>query len=229
MTALEANPWNPNSMDAREFNLLVENIKLVGFVEPIVAVPLGDDRYRIISGEHRWKAAQVLGLPTVPVEVVDAELFDEDTQKFQTLRLQVIRGKLSPERFMSLYDELSERYAEPLLADMMGFADREVVEKFKKAVARQLPTGMREKFKKATKDLLRIDDISAVLNKIFREHGNDLQQGFLVFSYGKQEHVYVEMTPELKAKVDAWVSVSRETKVPLPQIILHDTGDPLGS
>ena len=40
----------------------------IGIVQPLVASPSGD-RYRIIAGERRWRAAQIAGLKQVPVIV----------------------------------------------------------------------------------------------------------------------------------------------------------------
>lgn len=50
---------------------LAESIKVQGIIQPIVVRPLGKDRYEIIAGERRWRAAQIAGLDTVPVIVRD--------------------------------------------------------------------------------------------------------------------------------------------------------------
>src|SRR3972149_8307446 len=60
--ACEPSDWNPNVEDLATFNELVENIRQVGMVDPIQVVSLGDDKYRIVGGEHRWKAARLAGL-----------------------------------------------------------------------------------------------------------------------------------------------------------------------
>ncbi len=40
-------------------------------VQPILVRARGRERYQIIAGERRWRAAQTVGLPTVPVTVRD--------------------------------------------------------------------------------------------------------------------------------------------------------------
>ena len=53
--------WNPNEEQPAEFNALVENIREVGMVEFPVVVPKGG-RYLAVSGNHRVRAAKLLGL-----------------------------------------------------------------------------------------------------------------------------------------------------------------------
>jgi ParB family chromosome partitioning protein len=48
---------------------LADSIKAQGVVQPLIVRPLGSDRYEIIAGERRWRAAQLAGLAEVPVVV----------------------------------------------------------------------------------------------------------------------------------------------------------------
>lgn len=48
---------------------LADSIKAQGVVQPLIVRPIGDDRYEIIAGERRWRAAQLAGLAEVPVVV----------------------------------------------------------------------------------------------------------------------------------------------------------------
>lgn len=50
---------------------LAESIRAQGVVQPIVVRPLGIDRYEIVAGERRWRAAQRAGLATMPAVVRD--------------------------------------------------------------------------------------------------------------------------------------------------------------
>ncbi|MBO9480335.1 ParB/RepB/Spo0J family partition protein [Salinisphaera sp. G21_0] len=45
---------------------LAESIKEQGIMQPIVVRPAGQNRYEIIAGERRWRAAQLAGLAEVP-------------------------------------------------------------------------------------------------------------------------------------------------------------------
>lgn len=57
-------------MDARGLEELAASIRANGIIQPIVVRKAGD-RFRIIAGERRWRAAQLAGLRTVPVAIKD--------------------------------------------------------------------------------------------------------------------------------------------------------------
>ena len=52
---------------------LAQSIRAQGVIEPIVVRPRPDDRFEIIAGERRWRAAQRAGLATVPAVVRNAD------------------------------------------------------------------------------------------------------------------------------------------------------------
>lgn len=67
---LDENPNNPNSMDPELFDSFCDVIKKIGFRQPIVCTPR-DDRYLIIDGAHRLRAALRLGMPHVSAVVIE--------------------------------------------------------------------------------------------------------------------------------------------------------------
>ena len=50
---------------------LADSIRSQGIMQPIVVRPIGDNRYEIIAGERRWRAAQIAELDTVPTLIKD--------------------------------------------------------------------------------------------------------------------------------------------------------------
>jgi ParB family chromosome partitioning protein len=64
-------------IDIRQDTLedLAESIRAQGVVQPIIARPVGKDgnvqRYEIVAGERRWRAAQMAGLEKIPAIVRD--------------------------------------------------------------------------------------------------------------------------------------------------------------
>lgn len=52
---------------------LADSIKAQGIVQPIVVRRLGEEKYEIIAGERRWRAAQLAGLPEVPTLLRDID------------------------------------------------------------------------------------------------------------------------------------------------------------
>ncbi|MGP9813047.1 ParB/RepB/Spo0J family partition protein [Rhodopseudomonas sp. NSM] len=75
---IKANPRNPRrTFSDSELGELTDSIRQHGVIQPIVVRPVkgAQDRYEIIAGERRWRAAQRAGLhevPIVPVDVSDA-------------------------------------------------------------------------------------------------------------------------------------------------------------
>ena len=76
---LKPNPRNPRRAFAdTELTELADSIRQHGVIQPIVVRPVKGtpDRYEIIAGERRWRAAQIAGLhevPIVPLDVSDSD------------------------------------------------------------------------------------------------------------------------------------------------------------
>ncbi|WP_374563080.1 ParB/RepB/Spo0J family partition protein [Nitrosomonas sp.] len=65
---LQPGKYQPRTnMDQAALTELAESIKAQGIMQPILARPVADDRFEIIAGERRWRAAQLAGLTEVPV------------------------------------------------------------------------------------------------------------------------------------------------------------------
>lgn len=72
--SIERNPRQPRTfLDDEDIATLVESIRSRGILQPLVVRPLGNERYELIAGERRLKAAQRLGLEHVPAIVRQAE------------------------------------------------------------------------------------------------------------------------------------------------------------
>jgi ParB family chromosome partitioning protein len=68
---LDPNPFQPRSaIDPQRLAELQASIRASGIVQPILVRRRGE-RYQIIAGERRWRAAQALGLASVPVTLRD--------------------------------------------------------------------------------------------------------------------------------------------------------------
>lgn len=73
---LQRGAYQPRrEFDEEALKTLASSIKAQGVLQPVVVRPLADDRYEILSGERRWRAAQMAGLDRVPVVI--KEVSDE--------------------------------------------------------------------------------------------------------------------------------------------------------
>jgi ParB family transcriptional regulator, chromosome partitioning protein len=72
LVQLQPGKYQPRTrMDEGSLYELAESIKAQGVMQPILVRPLGGDRFEIIAGERRTRAAKLAGLDEVPVLVKD--------------------------------------------------------------------------------------------------------------------------------------------------------------
>lgn len=58
-------------MNNKALQELAESIRSQGIIQPIVVRAIDNERYEIIAGERRWRAAQLAGLKEIPVIIRD--------------------------------------------------------------------------------------------------------------------------------------------------------------
>jgi ParB family chromosome partitioning protein len=69
---LQPGRYQPRTkMDEASLKELAASIKVQGLMQPILVRPVAAERYEIIAGERRWRAARLAGLQEVPVVVRD--------------------------------------------------------------------------------------------------------------------------------------------------------------
>ncbi|MBR2333532.1 MAG: ParB/RepB/Spo0J family partition protein [Rikenellaceae bacterium] len=111
------NPTQPRTVfDEAALEELTDSIRVLGIIQPITVKPEGD-KYIIISGERRWRAACAAGLETVPVFVRDVEPQNLHemalVENIQRQDLNAMEVALSLKRLMDecelTQDKLSER------------------------------------------------------------------------------------------------------------------------
>ena len=68
---IQQNPFQPRkTFDDDELSSLSNSIRTHGVLQPLVVRQVGD-RFQLIAGERRLRAARSVGLAAVPVRVVD--------------------------------------------------------------------------------------------------------------------------------------------------------------
>ena len=116
---IEPNPEQPRTRFAEE-NLeeLTRSIKVNGIVQPIVVRKIGN-RYQIVAGERRWRAAQRAELRRVPVVV--KEVSDEKMLELALVE-NIQREELNPVEEARAYKKLIEKlgFTQEVLAERVG-------------------------------------------------------------------------------------------------------------
>jgi ParB family chromosome partitioning protein len=116
------NPRNPRrDFPPDELAELAASLKQHGMVQPIVVRPAaaGGERYEIIAGERRWRAAQLAGLHDVPVNVLDVT--DREALELAIVE-NVQRSDLNPIEEARGYQALIEEFghSQAALGDTIG-------------------------------------------------------------------------------------------------------------
>jgi len=92
--AIEPNPNQPRRrFDEGALQALADSIAASGVVQPLLVRELSGDRYELIAGERRWRAAQKAGVKRVPVVVRDS---DEADRLEVALIENMVREDLNP-------------------------------------------------------------------------------------------------------------------------------------
>jgi len=102
---LTPNPNQPRTyIDEQALEQLAQSIRRNGVIQPVLVRPVGD-RYEIVAGERRWRAAQRAGLLKVPVSVRAIE----DSKLLQVALIENIqRENLNPIEEAQAYRRLAE-------------------------------------------------------------------------------------------------------------------------
>jgi ParB family transcriptional regulator, chromosome partitioning protein len=108
---LEPSEFQPRlHMDEAALDELAKSIGASGIIQPVVVRKVGAEKYQIIAGERRWRAAQRAGLLKVPVVVKDTT----GTTRAQILEWALIenvqRENLNPIEEATAYQRLAQEF-----------------------------------------------------------------------------------------------------------------------
>ncbi len=114
------NPRNPRRyFDEAELQDLAASIRQHGIVQPVVVRTIAPERFEIIAGERRWRAAQLAGFVEIPVIVRDV---DDRTALEIAIVENVQRSDLNPLEEALGYDQLiaEHGYTQNDLGEIIG-------------------------------------------------------------------------------------------------------------
>ena len=71
--AIRPNPWQPRThFDEHELEEMADSIRAHGLLQPVLVSQQRDGTFQLITGERRWRAVQLAGMPTLPAMVKEA-------------------------------------------------------------------------------------------------------------------------------------------------------------
>ncbi|MFJ4191695.1 ParB/RepB/Spo0J family partition protein [Kitasatospora sp. NPDC089509] len=120
LDAITPNPRQPRDVfDPDKLEELVNSIKEVGLLQPIVVRQVEAERYELIMGERRWRASREAGLERIPAIVRATE---DDKLLLDALLENLHRAELNPLEEAAAYDQLLRDFSctHEELADRVG-------------------------------------------------------------------------------------------------------------
>jgi len=107
---LSPNEFQPRAaVDGERLQELAQSIKANGVIQPIVVRKVGD-RFQIIAGERRWRAAKLAGLLRVPVVVKEVAAGQERSLLQMALIENIQRENLNPIDEALAYRRLADEF-----------------------------------------------------------------------------------------------------------------------
>ena len=108
VNAIDPNPNQPRvHFDEASLAELTASILAIGVLQPILVRPEGSDRYQLIAGERRWRAASRAGLQMIPAIV---RVTDDVSSVEQALVENLHRQDLTPLEEAAAYQQLLEDF-----------------------------------------------------------------------------------------------------------------------
>lgn len=124
---IEANPYQPRrEFDEAEIDQLCESLQQHGLLQPVL-VRRVEERYQLVAGERRLRAAIKVGWPDVPVQVIEAD--DRKTaeiaivENLQRKDLNALEKAASFQRYLESYQCTQEELARRLQLDRSTVAN----------------------------------------------------------------------------------------------------------
>ncbi|NYT93661.1 ParB/RepB/Spo0J family partition protein [Salinispora sp. H7-4] len=102
------NPKQPRQVfDEDALEELKVSIQEVGFLQPIVVRQLDDEKFELVMGERRWRAAQAVGRSAIPAIVRDTR---DDSMLRDALLENIHRANLNPLEEAAAYQQLLDEF-----------------------------------------------------------------------------------------------------------------------
>jgi ParB family chromosome partitioning protein len=102
------NPKQPRAVfDDEMLEELKISIQEVGFLQPIVVREMGQDKYELVMGERRWRAAQAIEREHIPAIIRDTR---DDAMLRDALLENIHRAQLNPLEEAAAYQQLLEEF-----------------------------------------------------------------------------------------------------------------------
>lgn len=204
VSSLAPNPNQPRRLFSEESLVdLMNSIKEMGVIQPLIVRPRGNETYEIVTGERRWRAARMAGYSTIPAMVRELT----DTESFEIALIENLqREDLNPLDTAEAYETLIRKYSytHEVLAQRIG-KDRTNITNYLRLL--KLPGPIKEDLRRDrlsmghARTLLAVDNLPIQLNlsrKVLKQKLSVRDLEKIVQNYKKKQGV----TPTERARKD---------------------------
>jgi ParB family chromosome partitioning protein len=202
---IEINPKQPRrDFDEQALKELSDSIKMHDIIQPVTVSKLPSGKYRLISGERRWRASKLAGLVDIPAyirQANDQELLELALlENLQRENLNAVEIALSYKRLMEELD-----YTQEQVAERMG-KDRTTVTNYIRLL--KLPPDIQLAVRTGS---LSMGHARALINV------DTVDKQLYVFQHIKQKELSVRQTEALVRQLYKSGPVNKAVKSSLPQ------------
>ena len=120
LNSIEVNPFQPRtSFNDENLQELATSIKEIGVIQPITVRKLDFDKYQLVSGERRYRAAKLVGLKTIPAYI---RIANDQESLTMALVENIQRQDLDPIEISLSYQRLIDeiKLTQEQLSDRVG-------------------------------------------------------------------------------------------------------------
>ncbi len=203
LDVIQSGKYQPRKdIDVGALEELASSIRTQGVLQPIVVRPISKDRYEIIAGERRWRAAQLANLEQIPTMI--REVSDETTMALALIE-NIQRENLNP---------MEEAAALQRLMDEFNMTHQQIAESVGKP-------------RSSVTNLLRLNGLNADV-KTLVEHG-DLELGHakvLLTLEGTAQSQAARMVVAKGLSVRETESLAKRLQSPAKQLYKQKVIDP---
>lgn len=194
LDSVAPNPHQPRRLFSEESLVdLMNSIKEMGVIQPLIVRPKGNGTYEIVTGERRWRAARMAGSSTIPAMVRDLT----DSESFEIALIENLqREDLNPLDTAEAYETLIRKYSytHEVLAQRIG-KDRTNITNYLRLL--KLPDPIKEDLRRDrltmahARTLLAVDDLPFQMNlsrKVLKQRLSVRDLERIVQNYKKKQN-----------------------------------------
>lgn len=222
--------WNTNEQDPETFAAMREEMRRDGFSGGLDVVPFDDgsgvEKYLIVSGEWRWKAAVELGAKELPASHFRDERFKgREWQLAHSLRRNNRHGKHNKEKVRAVFMELVKTNPDAdAVRESLGFTDKDAFNKLigetrKTLEAQGANKDLLDKYDEQAANARSMADLSQIVSRLFDLYKDTVPFGFMVFTYGSKEHTYIAQSKEMKVAMDMLLSICQNGAIEINSVL----------